>query len=152
MQSNLLASRCYKLFIWWPDSSLWLKYLNSCSCTSVLYLKCVRRSQIILIVNHGRQEEVAKELGVPVQFQRFWIWAKRQNHTYRPNRPLTAQEETQTVCFFYLLMYFIRWNTPLLSIVTLHNYRLVSRKLQMKIYNASGHVKCLCYMLSAGFL
>ncbi|KAL7613952.1 hypothetical protein Lser_V15G08133 [Lactuca serriola] len=42
-------------------------------------------------------EEVAKEFGVPVQFQRFWIWAKRQNHTYRPNRPLTAQEETQSL-------------------------------------------------------
>lgn len=44
------------------------------------------------------KEEVAKELGIPVQFQRFWIWAKRQNHTYRPNRPLTPQEEAQTVC------------------------------------------------------
>ncbi|KAL6507816.1 CSN-associated deubiquitinating enzyme Ubp12 [Orobanche gracilis] len=43
------------------------------------------------------KEEVAKEFGVPVQFQRFWIWAKRQNHTYRPNRPLTPQEEVQTV-------------------------------------------------------
>ncbi|KAM7265486.1 hypothetical protein ACFE04_003169 [Oxalis oulophora] len=43
------------------------------------------------------KEEVAKEFGIPVQFQRFWIWAKRQNHTYRPNRPLTAQEEAQTV-------------------------------------------------------
>ncbi|KAL2456767.1 Ubiquitin carboxyl-terminal hydrolase 12 [Forsythia ovata] len=43
------------------------------------------------------KEEVAKELGIPVQFQRFWIWAKRQNHTYRPNRPLTPQEEAQTV-------------------------------------------------------
>ncbi|XP_070051090.1 ubiquitin C-terminal hydrolase 12-like isoform X2 [Nicotiana tabacum] len=43
------------------------------------------------------KEEVAKELGIPVQFQRFWIWAKRQNHTYRPNRPLTPQEELQTV-------------------------------------------------------
>ncbi|KAJ9540444.1 hypothetical protein OSB04_026950 [Centaurea solstitialis] len=43
------------------------------------------------------KEEVAKEFGVPVQFQRFWIWAKRQNHTYRPNRPLTPQEETQSV-------------------------------------------------------
>ncbi|KAH9659375.1 ubiquitin carboxyl-terminal hydrolase 13 [Citrus sinensis] len=42
-------------------------------------------------------EEVAKEFGVPVQFQRFWLWAKRQNHTYRPNRPLTHLEETQTV-------------------------------------------------------
>ncbi|XP_021617626.1 ubiquitin C-terminal hydrolase 12 isoform X6 [Manihot esculenta] len=43
------------------------------------------------------KEEVAKEFGVPVQFQRFWLWAKRQNHTYRPNRPLTAQEEAQSV-------------------------------------------------------
>ncbi|PIA59785.1 hypothetical protein AQUCO_00400584v1 [Aquilegia coerulea] len=43
------------------------------------------------------KEEVAKEFGVPVEFQRFWLWAKRQNHTYRPNRPLTHQEETQSV-------------------------------------------------------
>ncbi|KAL4576835.1 hypothetical protein LXL04_012935 [Taraxacum kok-saghyz] len=43
------------------------------------------------------KEEVAKEFGVPVQFQRFWFWAKRQNNTYRPNRPLTPQEETQLV-------------------------------------------------------
>ncbi|KAI8573371.1 hypothetical protein RHMOL_Rhmol01G0271900 [Rhododendron molle] len=43
------------------------------------------------------KEEVAKEFGVPVQFQRFWLWAKRQNHTYRPNRPLTHVEEMQTV-------------------------------------------------------
>ncbi|KAK6131638.1 hypothetical protein DH2020_034652 [Rehmannia glutinosa] len=43
------------------------------------------------------KEEVAKEFDIPVQFQRFWIWAKRQNHTYRPNRPLTPQEEAQTV-------------------------------------------------------
>ncbi|KAJ1410275.1 Ubiquitin specific protease, conserved site [Sesbania bispinosa] len=43
------------------------------------------------------KEEVAKEFGIPVQFQRFWLWAKRQNHTYRPNRPLTHIEETQSV-------------------------------------------------------
>ncbi|KAL3838137.1 hypothetical protein ACJIZ3_022728 [Penstemon smallii] len=44
------------------------------------------------------KEQVAKEFGIPVQFQRFWLWAKRQNHTYRPNRPLTPQEEvTQSV-------------------------------------------------------
>ncbi|XP_028806103.1 ubiquitin carboxyl-terminal hydrolase 12 isoform X2 [Neltuma alba] len=43
------------------------------------------------------REEIAKEFGVPVQFQRFWLWAKRQNHTYRPNRPLTPMEETQSV-------------------------------------------------------
>lgn len=40
---------------------------------------------------------MAKELNVPVECQRFWLWAKRQNHTYRPNRPLTDQEEAQTV-------------------------------------------------------
>ncbi|KAK8504388.1 hypothetical protein V6N13_025065 [Hibiscus sabdariffa] len=43
------------------------------------------------------KEELAKEFGIPVQYQRFWIWAKRQNHTYRPNRPLTPQEEAQPV-------------------------------------------------------
>ncbi|KAM1109325.1 hypothetical protein EV1_008836 [Malus domestica] len=43
------------------------------------------------------KEEVAKEFGIPVQFQRLWIWAKRQNHTYRPSRPLTPQEESQSV-------------------------------------------------------
>ncbi|XP_039139538.1 ubiquitin carboxyl-terminal hydrolase 13-like isoform X1 [Dioscorea cayenensis subsp. rotundata] len=43
------------------------------------------------------KEEVAKEFGVPVQCQRFWLWAKRQNHTYRPNRPLSPQEECQSV-------------------------------------------------------
>ncbi|OIW02770.1 hypothetical protein TanjilG_29546 [Lupinus angustifolius] len=43
------------------------------------------------------KEEVAKEFGVPVQFQRYWLWAKRQNHTFRPNRPLTHVEEAQSV-------------------------------------------------------
>ncbi|XP_010237253.1 ubiquitin carboxyl-terminal hydrolase 12 isoform X4 [Brachypodium distachyon] len=43
------------------------------------------------------KEEVAKEYGIPVQSQRFWLWAKRQNHTYRPNRPLAPHEETQSV-------------------------------------------------------
>ncbi|KAM3374314.1 ubiquitin C-terminal hydrolase 13 [Capsicum galapagoense] len=43
------------------------------------------------------KEEIAKEFGVPVQFQRYWLWAKRQNHTYRPNRILTHLGESQTV-------------------------------------------------------
>ncbi|KNA18760.1 hypothetical protein SOVF_067780 isoform B [Spinacia oleracea] len=54
------------------------------------------RVQKQMIFNQFK-EEVAKELGIPVQFQRYWIWAKRQNHTYRPNRPLTPVEETQAV-------------------------------------------------------
>ncbi|GLT57010.1 hypothetical protein SLA2020_300170 [Shorea laevis] len=43
------------------------------------------------------KEEVAKVFGIPLQYQRFWLWAKRQNHTYRPNRPLNPQEEAQSV-------------------------------------------------------
>ncbi|XP_061338198.1 ubiquitin C-terminal hydrolase 13-like [Gastrolobium bilobum] len=43
------------------------------------------------------KEEVAKEFGIPVQFQRFWLWTKRQNDTYRPNRPMTHIEEAQPV-------------------------------------------------------
>ncbi|CAL9099651.1 unnamed protein product [Musa textilis] len=43
------------------------------------------------------KEEVAREFGIPVHYQRFWLWAKRQNHTYRPNRPLSPQEEAQSV-------------------------------------------------------
>ena len=48
---------------------------------------------------------MAKEFGVPVQLQRFWIWAKRQNHTYRPNRPLTPQEELQPVVLSFFMLY-----------------------------------------------
>ena len=44
---------------------------------------------------------MAKELGNPVECQSSWLWTKRQNHTYRPNRPLTEQEEAQTVSFMF---------------------------------------------------
>ncbi|XP_037414267.1 ubiquitin carboxyl-terminal hydrolase 13-like isoform X2 [Triticum dicoccoides] len=43
------------------------------------------------------KEEFSKEFGIPVHSQRFWWWSKRQNHTYRPTRPLTQQEESYTV-------------------------------------------------------
>ncbi|KAH7865245.1 hypothetical protein Vadar_004121 [Vaccinium darrowii] len=43
------------------------------------------------------KEEVAKEFGIPVQFQRFWLWVKRQNYTYRPHRQLTPQQEAEPV-------------------------------------------------------
>ncbi|XP_050903814.1 uncharacterized protein LOC127117750 isoform X3 [Lathyrus oleraceus] len=43
------------------------------------------------------KEEVAKELGIPAQFQRFWLWVKRKNHTYRPFRALTQIEEAGQV-------------------------------------------------------
>lgn len=43
------------------------------------------------------QDVVAKVFRIPAQFQRYWLWAKRQNHTYRPDRALTVQEEVQSV-------------------------------------------------------
>ncbi|XP_047157668.1 ubiquitin C-terminal hydrolase 13-like isoform X2 [Vigna umbellata] len=43
------------------------------------------------------KEEVAREFHIPVPFQRFWLWARRQNYTYRLNRPLTSSEETGLV-------------------------------------------------------
>jgi ubiquitin carboxyl-terminal hydrolase 7 len=43
------------------------------------------------------QVEVSKEFGIPVESQRFWVWAKRQNNTYRPSRPLDLQEEKTAV-------------------------------------------------------
>lgn len=44
------------------------------------------------------QKRCEEELGVPVASQRFWTWAKRQNNTFRPNRPLTAEELALPVC------------------------------------------------------
>ncbi|KAI3898476.1 hypothetical protein MKW92_053044 [Papaver armeniacum] len=46
--------------------------------------------------NHFKKM-VATRFGVPLQLQRFWIWEKRANLTYRPHRPLTHEEETQPV-------------------------------------------------------
>lgn len=34
---------------------------------------------------------VWKQLGIPPSHQRYWLWAKRQNHTYRPDRPLEGE-------------------------------------------------------------
>ena len=34
----------------------------------------------------------APEMGVPLEKQRWWTWAKRQNSTYRPASPLTEQQ------------------------------------------------------------
>ncbi|KAL5711797.1 ubiquitinyl hydrolase 1 [Ranunculus cassubicifolius] len=43
------------------------------------------------------KEQVAEEFGVPVQYQRFWLWEKRQNRIYRLRRPLTPEDETQSL-------------------------------------------------------
>ncbi|XP_026399740.1 ubiquitin carboxyl-terminal hydrolase 13-like [Papaver somniferum] len=43
------------------------------------------------------KEEVFKEFGVPVQFQRFWLWDKKRHHIYGRYRPLTLQEESQSI-------------------------------------------------------
>ncbi|KAK4409142.1 Ubiquitin carboxyl-terminal hydrolase 12, partial [Sesamum angolense] len=46
---------------------------------------------------HTFKEEIASEFRAPVYFQRFWLWAKRQNQTHRPSRTLTLLEESYTV-------------------------------------------------------
>ena len=40
---------------------------------------------------------VEEELQVPVAAQRYWLWAKRQNQTFRPSNPLTDEEELKPV-------------------------------------------------------
>ncbi|KAJ6901062.1 ubiquitin carboxyl-terminal hydrolase 13-like isoform X1 [Populus alba x Populus x berolinensis] len=57
----------------------------------------VRSFRIQKQITFNLFKKLLKNLVIPVQFQRFWLWAKRQNHTYRPNRPLTPQEEAQSV-------------------------------------------------------
>lgn len=41
--------------------------------------------------------QVEDELGIPMHKQRYWLWAKRQNHTFRPNRPLMPADEAARV-------------------------------------------------------
>ncbi|KAI3991322.1 hypothetical protein MKX01_034641, partial [Papaver californicum] len=60
-----------------------------------IYFDLVDHNKVHSLPFYLFKEEVAKEFGVPVQFQRFWLWAKRQNHTYRPHRQLTPQEDPQ---------------------------------------------------------
>nr|GEX04170.1 ubiquitin carboxyl-terminal hydrolase 12-like isoform X2 [Tanacetum cinerariifolium] len=43
------------------------------------------------------KEELAKEFGIPVHCQRLWLWKNPQYRTYWPTRPLTPNEETQSV-------------------------------------------------------
>ncbi|KAK2377740.1 ubiquitin carboxyl-terminal hydrolase [Trifolium repens] len=51
------------------------------------------------------KEYVAKEFGIPARFQRFWLWAKRQNDTFRPSRPLTNIEEAQSLAELVMKTY-----------------------------------------------
>ncbi|GAU12346.1 hypothetical protein TSUD_252970 [Trifolium subterraneum] len=51
----------------------------------------------IKMLQFPAKEDVAKEFGIPARFQRFWLWAKRQNYTFRPWRPLTHIEEAGPV-------------------------------------------------------
>ncbi|KAF9601367.1 hypothetical protein IFM89_019099 [Coptis chinensis] len=61
-----------------------------------------KEAQMHTIIKVARNEDfveqgnVAKEFGIPVKFQRFWLWTKRQNLTYHPHRQLTPEEETQS--------------------------------------------------------
>lgn len=121
-----IAISCITILCWCRIGCLWLKNLFS-TFLSIVFIELLNHFpgwSTYVLLNNGilafkfvhdytynllavvsvtynikllTQEEVAREFGIPVQFQRFWLWAKRQNHTYRPNRPLTPPEEAQSV-------------------------------------------------------
>uniref|UniRef100_A0A0E0KF77 RING-type E3 ubiquitin transferase n=1 Tax=Oryza punctata TaxID=4537 RepID=A0A0E0KF77_ORYPU len=41
--------------------------------------------------------KLMEKFGTPVQCQRVWLWARRENKTYRIDRPLTTEEEKLSV-------------------------------------------------------
>ena len=43
------------------------------------------------------RQMLADDLQVPLEQQCFWTWAKRQNSTCRPNKTLTAADDTRQV-------------------------------------------------------
>ena len=43
------------------------------------------------------RQMLADDLEVPLEQQRFWTWAKRQNSTYRPNNILTPADDERRV-------------------------------------------------------
>lgn len=53
--------------------------------------KCVQL--VSFLTRLPKYIQVQKDFGVPVEKQRYWLWAKRQNHTFRPNRPLLPVDE-----------------------------------------------------------
>ncbi|XP_042480218.1 ubiquitin C-terminal hydrolase 13-like [Macadamia integrifolia] len=71
-----------------PPDLRWL-----CTCASVFLSRIFLGVTVHLMI----QEMVVEEFCIQVQNLRFWLWDKRQNNTYRPSRPLTCQEEQQTV-------------------------------------------------------
>ena len=53
------------------------------------------------------QEEIAVEFSIPSQFQRLWLFCKRQNGTWRPVRPFSTEENNLSVrrhCSCYVLV------------------------------------------------
>ncbi|CAI5486343.1 unnamed protein product [Closterium sp. Naga37s-1] len=43
------------------------------------------------------KKEVEKEMTIPVDRQRFWVWGKRRSDMDRPSQQLSAEEEVMTV-------------------------------------------------------
>lgn len=73
---------------------------------------------------HPHNTQVEAATGVPCDKQRYWVWHKRQNKTYRPTSRLKAAEEAQAV-------------------VDLKEYRVVEEKVRGVIFVVIS-VLCLC--------
>jgi ICP0-binding domain of Ubiquitin-specific protease 7 len=64
-------------------------------CAFAPQVRSFRVKKQTLFADFRRQ--LAAELGVPLEAQRFWMWAKRQNNTFRPSRMLTLQDDALRV-------------------------------------------------------
>uniref|UniRef100_A0A453CKB6 Ubiquitin carboxyl-terminal hydrolase 7 ICP0-binding domain-containing protein n=1 Tax=Aegilops tauschii subsp. strangulata TaxID=200361 RepID=A0A453CKB6_AEGTS len=50
------------------------------------------------------QEEIAVEFSIPSQFQRLWLFCKRQNGTWRPVRPFSTEENNLSMTSLHKLL------------------------------------------------
>lgn len=76
------------------------------------------------------KKQLAKEFGTEVKSQRFWLWDKRQNGTYRPSRPLSSHEEklpvdslevsTRTAGELHLLLEEIKFEPVMCEAINIH--------------------------------
>jgi len=67
----------------------WFDLVNHDACEK---FKLQKTAPFLLL-----KEQVAEKFGIPVEQQRYWLWSRRQNHTYRPTRPLTLAEEAMKI-------------------------------------------------------
>ncbi|CAI8613621.1 unnamed protein product [Vicia faba] len=74
------------------------KHIGKDICFDLVALDKVKSFCVskVITFNHFKKK-LATMFGIPAQFQRFWVFAWRQNKTFRPSRPLTYIEESRSL-------------------------------------------------------